>query len=99
MARARSLGAELRFPQMAARSWRRWLSWLSPSHRPPLPPRKHVDPSFPPLSVASEKLLFADPQWKDSECAKISTLLSPSATAHERLCAAVLRLPLPKRTP
>src|SRR6516225_2480199 len=87
MARARSLGAERQFPRAAALSRRRWLSWLSPSHRPPLPPRKRVYPSFPPLSVASEKLLFADPQRNDSECAKISTLLSLGAIARPKGCA------------
>src|SRR5215469_8997305 len=87
MARARSLGAERQFPRAAALSRRRWPSWLSPSHRPPLPPRKRVYPSFPPLSVASEKLLFADPQRNDSECAKISTLLSLGATARPKGCA------------
>src|SRR5215469_5993216 len=92
MARARSLGAELRFPRVAARSWRRWPSRLSPPHRPPLPPRRHVYPLFPPLCVASERLLFADLQRNDSECAKILTLLSLGATARpKRLCTAVLQ--------
>src|SRR5947209_8546742 len=46
MARARSLGAEPRFPRVAAWLWCRRLSRLSPSHRPPLPPRSRVYPSF-----------------------------------------------------
>src|SRR5262249_20977669 len=86
MARARSLAAERRFPRVAARSRR--LVTLSPSHRPPLPLRRRVYPSFPPLCVASEKLLFADRRQNDSECAKISTLLSVGATVRPKaLCA------------
>ena len=69
---------------------------LSPSHRPPLPPRRRVYPLFPPRCVASEKLLFADLQRNDSECAKILTLLSLGATARpkgyaRRCCACLCR--------
>jgi hypothetical protein len=96
MARARSLGAELRFPRVAARWWRRWLSRLSLSHEPPSPPRRRVYPSFPPLCVAFEKLSFADLQRNDSECANISMLLSLGATARptgyvRRCCACLCR--------
>src|SRR5260221_9295337 len=73
MARARSLGAEPRFPRAAAR--RRWRSRPSPSHRPPLPPRRRVYASFPPLGVASKKAVL---QRNDNECAKISTRLPPA---------------------
>src|SRR5215471_11193409 len=47
MARARSLGAELRFPRAAARSRQR-RSGLWPSHRPPSQSRKRVYTLFPP---------------------------------------------------
>ena len=46
---------ELRFPRVAAPSWRRWLARLWPSHRPLSPPRRRVYPSFPPLCVAPEE--------------------------------------------